>query len=65
MLECQCTDPDPDFIENTIGCIRNFISKYQQGLRNQFDKSRMSFLELLLSTVKYVHENQSSKATQS
>lgn len=65
MLECQCTDPDPDFIENTIGCIRNFIAKYQQGLRNQFDKSGMSFLELLLSTVKYVHENQSSKATQS
>lgn len=55
MMECQCADPDPDFLENTIGCLRNFIAKYQYNLRNQNDRSGMSFLELLLNTVTYVH----------
>ena len=54
-MECQCADPDPDFLENTIGCLRNFIAKYQYNLRNQNDRSGMSFLELLLNTVTYVH----------
>lgn len=34
MLECQCADPDIGYIENTIGCLRNFISKYKGNLRN-------------------------------
>lgn len=55
MLECQCAEPDADYIENTIGCLRNFISKYQDNLRNQIDKSGASFLDLLLNAVKYVH----------
>jgi hypothetical protein len=34
MLECQCTDPDAGYIENTIGCLRNYISKYKGNLRS-------------------------------
>ena len=61
MLECQCADPDDCYIENTIGCLRNFISKYKGNLRNVQEKSGLSFLDLLLNAVKYIHENQGHK----
>ena len=61
MLECQCADPDDGYIENTIGCLRNFVSKYKGNLRNVMEKSGLSFLDLLLNAVKYIHENQGQK----
>jgi hypothetical protein len=58
MLECICQNPDSDFIENTIGCLRNFIAKYGINLRNQFpSSSSKSFLTSIFEITKYVHEN--------
>lgn len=51
-------------MSDTIGCVRNFISKYQDKLRDVSDNLGVSFLDLVMNAVKYVHENQSGKATQ-
>lgn len=56
IIENVCLEPDEDIVENSIGCLRNFIAKCPIGLlceqRDQFDLSMMDYI---LKIVKFVH----------
>ena len=65
ILENVSIEPDNDIIENSIGCLRNFISKSSGNfLRNETDDFNISFMEYLFRMVKSVHENESNKSSQ-
>ena len=58
ILENVGVDPDSDLLENSIGCLRNFIAKSSGNfLRNERDPFDISYLEYLFKVVRFVHES--------
>ena len=58
ILENVSIDPDKDLLENSIGCLRNFIAKSSGDfLRNERDELNISYMEYLFKVVNSVHES--------
>ena len=58
-------DPDKDLLENSIGCLRNFIAKSSGNyLRNEADELNISYMEYIFRMVKTIHENPKASQTE-
>lgn len=65
MLENICVEPDSDLIENCVGCVRNFIAKSsREMLWSEKDDFNTPLMDYLFKVVKFVHENQNGKSSQ-
>ena len=64
ILENVSIEPDKDLLENSIGCLRNFIAKSSGDfLRNERDELNISYMEYLFKVVNSVHESKESTQT--
>lgn len=65
IVENICVEPDNDLIENCVGCMRNFIVKSSRDmLWNEKDDFNTPLMEYLFKVVKFVHENQQGRCSQ-
>lgn len=65
ILNNICLEPDNDIIENSIGCLRNFIAKSTGDfLRTERDDFNNSCMDYLFKVVKVVHESQNRQSSQ-
>jgi len=57
-----CIDPDDNILSDSIGSLRNFISKsHFEALHQEKDQFGFTFIEYFVKLVKLVHENQDKK----
>lgn len=65
ILENICVEPDSDLIENCVGCVRNFIAKSsREMLWAEKDDFGTPLMDCLFRAVRFVHENQSGRCSQ-